>query len=369
MLPWLSDEYGNPHSDHRAGQVAAAAIEQSTSRIAAMLGAKPENVFFTSGATESNHLAIRGVCTHPRQKRRHIVTVATEHPAVLDVCKDLRRDGFRVTVVPVAATGSADAGVVDLDHLRSAVDDDTAIVSVMWANNEIGAIAPMTSIAEITHARGALLHSDATQAVGRLPIDVVAADVDLVSASGHKFYGPKGIGLLVVGNGNRRVRLRPQIVGGGQQRGIRGGTMNPAAIVAIETALSLCVDSMDTERLAVGRMRDQLWRLLSERIDGLHINGPNLQSPQRVAGNLNLVLPGVEGESWMAAASEVAFSTGSACSSVDPTASHVLLALGLSESSARRSVRFGVGRFNTMDEIEAAGRILIAAFDRLTKMG
>ncbi|MCL4158303.1 UNVERIFIED_CONTAM: hypothetical protein GTU68_063731, partial [Idotea baltica] len=267
MMPWLSEHYGNPHSgSHAFGRQAAEGVDAAAHDLSKMLGVEPESIVFTSGATESNNLAIRGVCLHPRQKRRHIVTVTTEHPAVLDVFSELENEGFRVTHVPVLRNGDPNAGVVDLNQLAEAVDDDTALVSIMWANNEIGAIAPISEIADICHERGALLHSDATQAVGRIPVDAKAADVDLLSATAHKFYGPKGSGILVVGNSNRRVRLKPQVTGGGQQKGA----------------------------------------------------------------------------AWISATPEVAFSSGSACSSVESKPSHVLTAIGNDESQARRSVRFGV---------------------------
>jgi cysteine desulfurase len=368
MVPWLGEHFGNPHSGHEAGKQGGDAIERSIDDIATILNVHSDAVVMTSGATESNNLAIRGVCTHPRQKRRHIVTVTTEHSAVLDVASDFENDGFRVTRVPVAQAGADDAGVVDLNQLAEAVDDDTALVSVMWANNEIGAIAPMKEIAEICHRHGALLHSDATQAVGRIPVDVLAADIDLLSATAHKFYGPKGTGLLVVGNSNRRVRLRPQIIGGGQQHGIRSGTMNTAGIVGISTALRLCVDSMEAQTTRVRALRDQLWDNLSTAIDGVTVNGPTLAGDQRLPGNLNMVLPEIEGQAWMSAVPELAFSSGSACSTADAAPSHVLTALGLSESMARRSVRFGVGRFNTEEEIESASKMLVDAYVRVVAL-
>lgn len=367
MLPWLNEEYGNPHSSsHELGRRAADAVAASLQEIAGEIGAPHESIVVTSGATESNNLAIRGVCEHPRQKRRHIVTVTTEHPAVYDVVEELERDGFRVTRVPVAPADAPDAGLVCLDALAAAVDDDTALVSVMWASNEIGAIAPISQIAEIAHAKGALLHSDATQAVGRLSVDTRGADVDLLSASAHKFYGPKGVGFLVVGNGNRRVRLKPQITGGGQQRNRRSGTMNPAGIVAMATALRLCREEADDERTRIARQRDRLWENLAAAIEPLLLNGPALGRPDRLAGNLNLVLPGIEGEAWMSATPEVAFSSGSACSSVEDTPSPVIRALGRSESETRRSVRFGLGRFTTDAEIEQASELLIASYRRLS---
>ena len=368
MVPWFAEHYGNPHSSHQLGKEAAAAIEQSVDQLAALLGAEPSSVVMTSGATESNSLAIRGFCTHPRQKRRHIVTVTTEHPAVIDVAADLEDAGFRITRVPVVQAGSIDAGVVDMNRLAEAIDDDTALVSVMWANNEIGAIAPMKEIADLCHSRGAILHSDATQAVGRIPVDMLATDIDLLSATAHKFYGPKGTGLLLVGNKNRRVRLRPLIVGGGQQRGIRSGTMNPAGTVGISTALQICVETMQEQTERVRRLRGLLWSKLSGAIDGIEINGPSLDGGQRLVGNLNITLPAIEGQAWMSAVPEIAFSSGSACSGDEPAPSHVLTALGLSESQARRTVRFGVGRFNTEAEIETAAEMLIDAYQKVAAL-
>ncbi|GAA5506916.1 cysteine desulfurase family protein [Novipirellula caenicola] len=369
MLPWLSEDFGNPSSvSHEMGRSAAAAVQQSAATIAATLNVPSDSVVFTSGATESNNLAIRGVCLHPRQKKRHFVTVSSEHRAVLDVGDDLQRDGFRVTRVPVISNGDDAAGIVDLDQLAEAIDDDTALVSVMWANNEIGSIAPMKTIADLCHSRGVLLHSDATQAVGRIPVDMLDADVDLLSASAHKFYGPKGSGLLVVGNGNRRVRLKPQIVGGGQQQERRSGTLNTAGIVAMATALKLAVDEMQSQSEQIRHMRNKLCQLLCDGIDGIQINGIPLDSPNRLVGNLNLQLELIEGEAWMAATPSVAFSSGSACSSVDAKPSHVLTATGLSESEARRSVRFGIGRFNTEQQIEQAAVWLIESHAKLRRM-
>lgn len=366
MLPWFSEHYGNPHSEsHVWGRAAGETIERCLDELAGLLSVPSRSLVITSGATESNNLAIRGVCLHPRQKRRHIVTVTTEHPAVLDVCSDLETVGFRVTRVPVRQAGDPDAGVVDLDRLSAAIDDDTALVSVMWANNEIGAVAPMREIADLCHSRGALLHSDATQAVGRIPVDVKEADIDLISATAHKFYGPKGTGLLVVGNSNRRVRIKPQIVGGGQQGQMRSGTMNPAGTLGLTTALRLCVDEMSESCERHRSLRDDLYRRLSDGIEGLRVNGPSLEGDRRLPGNLNLILPAVEGAAWMSATPSIAFSSGSACSSVEAKPSHVLTALGLTESEARQSVRFGIGRFNTAEEIADASNALIESYRKL----
>ncbi|QDT13040.1 cysteine desulfurase family protein [Planctomycetes bacterium K23_9] len=370
MMPWLSEHYGNPHSgSHAFGRQAAEGVDAAAHDLSKMLGVEPESIVFTSGATESNNLAIRGVCLHPRQKRRHIVTVTTEHPAVLDVFSELENDGFRVTHVPVLRNGDPNAGVVDLNQLAEAVDDDTALVSIMWANNEIGAIAPISEIADICHERGALLHSDATQAVGRIPVDAKAADVDLLSATAHKFYGPKGSGILVVGNSNRRVRLKPQVTGGGQQNGLRSGTVNPAGAVGIAAALQLCVVEMEQAHPKTLRLRKQLFDSLAAGIEGLQINGPELESEHRLAGNLNMILPSIEGAAWISATPEVAFSSGSACSSVESKPSHVLTAIGNDESQARRSVRFGVGRFNTTDEIEQASTLLTRSYREVAQLG
>jgi cysteine desulfurase len=227
----------------------------------------------------------------------------------------------------------------------------------------------MREIADICHAKGALLHSDATQAVGRIPVDVREADVDLISATAHKFYGPKGTGFLVVGNGARRVRIKPQIVGGGQQHNLRSGTMNPAGVIGITTALRLCVEQMDETQRRVRQLRDDLFEILSRQIDDLMVNGPDLRRADRLPGNLNMVLPAIEGAAWIAATPNLAFSSGSACSSTESKPSHVLTAIGLDESEARRSVRFGVGRFNTADDIQIASEQLVDSYRKVEAIG
>lgn len=374
MLPYLTQHFGNPHSDsHEAGREVRRAIDQSIDSMAAILNAPRESVVITSGATESINLAMRGVLMHPRCKRHQVVVCDTEHPAVLEVADDLSKQvsasGQPIEIIRVGVHPHdyPSAGQVDLDQLRAAVNEQTALVSIMWASNEIGSVAPMRSIAEITHEAGAVLHCDATQAVGRLPVDVRAADVDLLTASAHKFYGPKSTGFLVVGNGNRRVRLRPQIVGGGQQRGLRGGTLNPATIVAMATALQISIDNLASDTSRILELRELLWSRLNESIDGLQLNGASWSDEPsgRLPGNLNVRLRDIEGESWMAATPDVAFSSGSACSSTEALPSHVLLAMGLTESEARRSVRFGIGRFNTTAEINSAADQLIASHQKL----
>ena len=363
MLPWMRAP-ANPHSDHGWGRRASEAVEASLGVIAEVLGARADQVFVTSGATESNNLAIRGFVTHARQKRRQIVTTPTEHPCVLDTTQSLGRDGFDIALVRVDSCGR-----VDLDHLRDLCTDDTALVSIAAANNEIGVMADLKSIVSIAHECGAVVHSDAAQWVGRVPMSIADLGLDLVTGSAHKFYGPRGSGLLVVGGGGRRIRLQPQIIGGGQQRGLRGGTVDTAAVVGMATALQLFNRRCDATCGDLRKLRDRLWRGLCDGIPGLDdaaINGPPLDSNDRLPGNLNFVLPAVEGEALIAATPSVALSSGSACSSVDPSPSHVLRAIGRDESAARRGVRFGLGVQNDGSQIDAAVMRLVASYHRLT---
>lgn len=373
MLPWLGEQYGNPHSSsHEMGRHAAAATQEAIENIANSLGCAAANLLMTSGATESINLAMRGVMLHPRNRRTHLVVVTTEHQAVFDVANDLKRDGIEVTSVGVYPQGHASAGQVDLDALQEATTERTALVNVMLANNETGVIAPIADVAKIAHQCGALLHCDATQAVGRIDVNVARDDIDLLSGSSHKFYGPKGVGLLVAGNGHRRVRLRPQIVGGGQQQGLRSGTMNPAGVIAMSAALEIGLAEQPQESIRLSQLRQRLFEQLSGDIDGLQLNGPPItvaaptETMDRLPGNLNLCLPGVEGEALMSATPEVAFSSGSACSGSDASPSHVLTAMGLSEAEARRSVRFGIGRFNTVAEIDSACDLITRAYRKLS---
>jgi cysteine desulfurase len=373
MLPWMTTHFGNPHSHtHAVGRHAAAACDEAVESIATAIGASGDTILVTSGATESNNLAIDGVMRHPRQKRRHIITAATEHPAVLDPVARLAKEGFRVTVLPVRPQcdprcgGDPRCGMVDPETLRDAIDDDTALVSIMWANNEIGTLQPIAQLAEISHAAGALFHTDATQALGRIAVDVDRADVDLMSGSAHKFYGPKGVGFLFVGAKRRRVRLRPILEGGGQQRGLRSGTVNSVGLVGMAEALRICTAEMSVQSPRLRVLRDSLWQSLSDAFPGIELNGPPLDPEIRLNENLNVSLRDIEGETLMAAAPELAISSGAACSSVDPRPSHVLTAIGLSESRARRSLRFGLGRGTTAEEISAAVEMLVAGYRRLT---
>lgn len=368
MVPMLTEHYANIHSTvHEFGREAKRMHEEAMESIARSLGCTADELVLTSGATESNNLAILGFALHPRQTRRGVITVVSEHPAVLDPIASLEGLGFQVTRLPILPQGDREGGRIDLDQLRRAINGDTALVSIMLANNEIGVIQDLPSIAQCVHAAGAVLHTDATQAVGKIPVDVDALDVDLLSASAHKFYGPKGIGLLYVRRHQRRIRLRPQILGGGQQRGLRSGTINSAGSVAMATALALC-----DEEIAAGE--DVRLRLLAERfrhriaagIGDLQSSGPAYQAGLRLGGNLNLCFPEVEGESLLAAIPGLGASSGAACSSVDPRPSHVLTSLGLSESAARRSLRFGLGRFTTETEIDTAAEWICEAYLQLS---
>lgn len=370
MLPWMTTHFGNPHSHtHAMGRQAAEACDAAIASIAHSIGGVPDAVIVTSGATESNNLAIDGVMRHPRQKRRHIITAATEHPAVLDPIARLQRDGFRVTILPVNPQGDRQCGRIDPQRLRDSIDQDTALVSIMWANNEIGTIESVFQIADIAHQAGALFHTDATQALGRLAVDVTGMEIDLLSGSSHKFYGPKGIGFLYAGSDKRRVRLRPLVEGGGQQRGLRSGTLNTAGLVGMAKALEICDAERDSEEDRLAGLRDHLWQRLVAALPGIQWNGPDLKRDLRLAGNLNVSLADVEGESIMATARDLAISSGAACSSVDPRPSHVLTAIGLSESRARRSLRFGLGRGTTIQQIDSAVEMLVAGHRKLVGGG
>lgn len=369
VLDVLVNDFANASSQHAMGHAARQLVQRATETIAMTLGVTPAEVVHTSGATESNMLAIHGVCLHPRQRRRKVVTAVTEHAAVLEPMQRLAAHGFDVITVPVHPQDSPDVGHVDPDLLLAAIDDQTALVSIMWANNEIGTLQPLQMIADRCHAVGALLHCDATQAVGRLPVDLQQVDIDLLSASAHKFYGPKGVGVLIIRQSARRVRLRPLIEGGGQQHGRRGGTLNVAGIVGMAKAFEIATESMDQARRRERTLRDHLWLRLRDAIPNVSCNGQPLESSYRLEGNLNVCFPGVDGEALMLAAANVACSSGAACSSADPKPSHVLLAIGRSEAEARSSLRFGVGRMNTIDQIDLAADRIMAAYQQVRQLG
>lgn len=354
MLPYFSEKFGNPASrNHAFGWEAEQAVEHARSRIAALIGASPREMIFTSGATESVNLALKGVGEAYQGRGDHIVTVVTEHRAVLDTCRRLEARGLRVTYLPVDREG-----LVNPDEVRRAITERTILVSVMFANNEIGVIQPIREISRVVRERGVLFHSDATQAVGKIPVHVEEDGIDLLSFSAHKLYGPKGVGALYVRSRNPRVELVPQIDGGGHERGLRSGTLNVPAIVGFGEACAICQREMEEEGRRLAALRDRLMNRLLAELDEVVIHG---SLKHRLPNNLNLSFLGVEASTLMMNVKEIAVSSGSACSSATPEPSHVLRALGLPADLARGAIRIGLGRFNTEEEIEyAAGRLIEA---------
>jgi cysteine desulfurase len=358
MLPLYTETFGNAGSvNHSFGWEAKAAVDAARESIAAAIGAEAREIVFTSGATESNNLAIRGLAERQRRKGNHIVSVATEHKAVLDPLKRLSRRGFEVSLLAVEQHGSPRAGWLDPNKVAAAMKGETLLVSVMLANNEIGVIQPIAEIAAICHVRGVPLHCDATQAVGKIPVDVSQLGVDLMSFTAHKIYGPKGVGALYVRRAGGGVRLEPLIDGGGQENGLRSGTLNVPGIVGFAKALELCLAELPAEMERLAALRQRLWDGLRQAVPDVVLNGPDWSQaaePIRLPGNLNCSFPLVNGEALMMSMKTIAVSSGSACTSANPEPSHVLTALGLSEDLTRASLRFGLGRFNTDEEIDYA---------------
>jgi len=355
MDPYLRDEFGNAASrTHAYGWRAEAAVENAREKIASSLGAEPREIVFTSGATESNNIALLGSARARRARGRDgVVTLATEHAAVLDPARRLASEGFRVEVLPVGPDG-----VVDLDRVRAAVDDRTAIVSASAANNEIGVLQPLDAIGAIAREAGAWLHTDAAQAAGRLALRMDEQPIELLSLSGHKLYGPKGVGVLFVRARRPRVVPEPIVYGGGHERGFRSGTLPVAACVGLARALELCLAEREAEQARLARMRDALWERLARELDGIRCNG--LGAP-RLAANLSVSFERVDIDKLLLALPDLALSTGSACSSARPEPSHVLAAIGLPPRLARASLRFGLGRTTSDDDVAyAAGRVVEA---------
>lgn len=385
MIPWMTQEYGNAGSHtHELGRRAAAMVEESTQEILRLLGTENHDLIFTSGATESIHLAMFGTMTHPRLSKRGVLIGQAEHRAVLDCGKRLASQGYEVLYLPVemesAKEKSAEEiGAVQLPVLEHALHEQIGLVCLILGNNEIGTLQEIAPLARACHRVGALLHIDATQAVGKIPMDVDSSEADFVSFSAHKFYGPKGVGGLLVPK--RSLKLAPQILGGGQQNNLRSGTLNTTGILGMAVALQIAVTELESERSRIEGLRNRLWERLSCEIDGLELNGPWIHSSntndvggfgkagtgidRRLPGNLNVRFPGVEGQAIMLRVPELALSSGSACSSADPRPSHVLRAIGLSEDAARSSLRFGIGRFNTASEIEVAAERIVEAYREL----
>ena len=346
MMPYFREKFGNPHSrSHAYGWEVEEAVEEARARIAAIVGADPKEIVFTSGATESNNLAIKGVAHFYGDRKRHIVTVLTEHKCVLDSCRHLQQEGFEIDYLPVRPNG-----LIDLDRLSDAIGERTALVSVMGVNNEIGVIQPLAEIGALCRERGVFFHSDCAQAVGKIPLDVNEMNIDLMSISGHKVYGPMGVGALYVRR-RPRVRLRALIDGGGQERGMRSGTLPAPLCIGLGAACRIARDEMPAETERVRMLARRLNDGIVGRLDEVILNG---DAECRVAGNLNLSFSCVEGESLMMAIKDLAVSSGSACTSASLEPSYVLRALGVDEELAHTSIRFGIGRFNTEAEIDYA---------------
>jgi cysteine desulfurase len=353
MLPFYREDFGNAASrSHVFGWRAEGAVEDARERIAEALGARPKEIVFTSGATESNNLAIKGAAGAARAGKDHLISVATEHHAVLDPIRRLEGQGFSSTLLGVDAQG-----LVAPDAVAHAITERTLLVSVMVANNEIGVLQPVAEIGRICRERGVLFHTDAAQAAGKLPLGVEALCADLLSISGHKLYGPKGVGALYVRGRRPRVRLVPLLDGGGHERGLRSGTLPVALIVGMAKALDLSLQLADEEGARLAELRERLWKRLSSELDGVRWNG---HPERRLPGNLNVSFQGVDGDRLLLALKDVAVSSGSACTSALPEPSHVLAALGVPEALARASLRFGIGRGNTAEEIDRAAERVIA---------
>jgi cysteine desulfurase len=360
MLPYFTEEFGNADSRHHAyGAAAAAAVDGAREQAAGLIGATPREIVFTSGATESNNLAIKGAAALLRRHGDHLITAATEHHSVLDVCKRLERDGWRLTILPVDRHGQ-----IDLGQLANALTPQTVLVSLMLANNEVGTIHPIAEIGALCRERGVRLHTDAAQAVGRIPVDVECLSVDLLSFSAHKMHGPKGVGGLYVRRRDPAVRLEPLFEGGGQERGIRPGTLAVPQIVGLGAACTLAQTEMASECVQIRRLRDTLFAGLRDAIPDLILNGPPLDGP-RLPGNLNVAFPDVHGEALLVALKDIAVSSGSACTSASVEPSYVLRAMGMGDELAHASLRFGIGRYNMVSDIDAAVRDVADAVGRL----
>jgi cysteine desulfurase len=361
MLPYFTEKFGNSASrNHAFGWEAEEAVETARKQVADLIGANPKEVIFTSGATESNNLAIKGAAEMYREKGNHVITCVTEHKAVIDTCKKLEKQGARVTYLPVQKDGR-----VRPDDIRAAITDKTILITIMAANNEIGVLQPIEEIGAIAKEKGILFHTDAVQAVGKVPFDVNKAKVDLVSLTGHKFYGPKGVGALYVRRRNPRVLLAEQTSGGGHERGMRSGTLNVPGIVGLGKAAELCRQEMaqDTERLR--HLRDMLNEKLHRNLDEIYING---SMEHRLPHNLNISFAYVEGESLLMGINDVAVSSGSACTSASLEPSYVLKALGAGDDLAHSSIRFGLGRWTTEEEVDYVVEKLTSVVRRLREM-
>lgn len=360
MMPYLTDTFGNAASrSHSFGWAAEEAVEYARDQVAKLIGASGKEIVWTSGATESSNLAIKGVAEFYKDKGNHIVTLQTEHKATLDACKRLERQGYDVTYLPVS-----EDGLVSLEQLEQAITERTILVTILAANNEIGVVQPIKQIGELCRARGVLFHVDAVQAAGKLPLDVDEMKIDLLSLSAHKIYGPKGVGALYVRR-RPRVRLSPIIDGGGHERGMRSGTLNVPGIVGMGAAAEIALAEMEEENARTRRLRDKLLHALQSKLDFTYVNG---SLEHRLPNNLNISFAYVEGEALMMAVKDVAVSSGSACTSASLEPSYVLRALGVEEELAHTSIRFGLGRFTTEEEVDFVIDLFVEKVNKLREM-
>ena len=361
MEPWFTEKFGNASSrNHTYGWEAEEAVEIARESVAATIGALPKEIIFTSGATEANNIALQGAAKSYQDQGRHIITVKTEHKAVMDVCQHLSKDDFDITYLPVDK-----GGILDLNKFEDAIRDDTILASVMHVNNEIGVIQPIKELGAICKNKGIIFHVDAAQSMGKLSINVDDMGIDLLSISAHKLYGPKGVGSLFVRRKNPRVQLQPIMFGGGHERGIRSGTLPVPNIVGLGKACDIAADVMIEENLRISQLRDTLLRGIRAENPNASINGC---MEHRVAGNLNMSFPGANNEAIIAAVPDIAISSGSACTTSTMEPSHVLLALGMSKNEVYSSLRFGIGRFNTKEEIQIAVKSINNCMKKLGKM-
>lgn len=362
MLPYFTEKYGNAASrSHTFGWESEAAVDLAREEIARLIHASsPREIIFTSGATESDNLAIKGVAESYREKGNHIVTCVTEHKAVLDTCKVLEKRGFHVSYLPVDRNGT-----VNISRVRESITEKTILISIMAANNEIGTIEPVKEIGQLAREKGVLFHTDATQAVGKIPLNVEEMGIDLLSLTAHKMYGPKGIGALYVRAAKPRVRLTPMIDGGGHERGMRSGTLNVPGIVGLGKTCEIASKDMASEAARLTSLRERLKKRLVDQLEEIYVNG---HPTERLPGNMNISFAYVEGESLLMALKDIAVSTGSACTSASLEASHVLRAIGVEEDLAHTSIRFGLGRFNNEEEVDYVVRRVVEEVRRLREL-
>ena len=361
MEPWFKDKFGNAASrNHAYGWEAEEAVEIAREAVAAIINALPKEIIFTSGATEANNLALQGAARFYQEQGQHIITIKTEHKAVLDVCGYLEKEGFEITCLPVGKDG-----ILDVNKLADAIRPDTILVSVMHANNEIGVIQPIKEIGALCKSKEIIFHVDAAQSVGKIPIDVIEMNIDLLSISAHKFYGPKGVGALFIRRKNPRIQLKPIMFGGGHERGIRSGTLPVPNIVGLGKACEIATEVMIDESRKIAALRDALLKGIRDENPNARING---SMKPRLAGNLNMSFPGINNEAVIAAVPEIAISSGAACTTSTMEPSHVLLALGLSKNEAYSSLRFGIGRFNTKEDIDIASESINRCMKKLKKI-